>query len=184
VREYYIDAPAGISHYPIGLDGAPLELRMQWMRRSLEAIAQRILDRSRHRAPSILRPIWIEVAVEMVLRRYGLGRVEWEGIPQRSLLRDLLVRRVDLPGPTGFDGQDCDPGVSERWRNRQSDLPRSSAATDPEDAQAQRGSRVGVDGAPCSVETTSATDPASMSLEKQDGQVTFLVRRLRDKWGA
>jgi hypothetical protein len=71
-------------------DGLPVEMRVQWMRRSLERLAHRILDRRDGAVPTSIREIWVEVSLEMVLRRYEISLPHWQGRSQRAILEELL----------------------------------------------------------------------------------------------
>ena len=84
---------AEISHSDgIGFEGIPIDLVVERMRRSLLRIAEEILERDRQNAPAETRAVWREVAVAMILRRYGLDgdREESGPISQRRILESRL----------------------------------------------------------------------------------------------
>ena len=84
---------AGISGVEgVGADGIPLGLILEKMRRSLHALALEILSHDRQNAPPTVCAIWCEVAVEMLLRGYGLSDDGHD--PLRSSQRRLLESKL------------------------------------------------------------------------------------------
>jgi hypothetical protein len=94
---------AGVSGVEgIGANGVPLGLILEKMRRSLYELAEEILIHDRHQAPPEVRAIWCEVAVEMLLRKYGLSEDRHDPLlsSQRRLLESKLRAELTAEPPT------------------------------------------------------------------------------------
>lgn len=79
---------------PLGPGGIPIDLAVVKIRRGLDALAETILSRDRQQATAETRCVWREVAVEMILRRYGLATDGRD--PRASSQRRILAARLGL----------------------------------------------------------------------------------------